>query len=256
MRAGSVIWSKADGLWHMWASEMLGACGLNAWACNSQVVHATSTSLDRRFARDGPLTFGRPAASEGGGSGGGGGGGDGSGGGRGRGGGVVQPRFAHEPNVVRAPTGEWVMFYTGCDPAAAAGSPGSCSPAFSGDASAANCTGLGDGSTPPGAGMLRGGRSNDHTWMSWSKAAAGPWSAPVVVLAGEGIDSNLSPVINSDGTLLGLWRGGLNSTRCGSFLADLFGGTISTPCFDSHCTHTPFHTPCAVLCLVSVLVEC
>jgi hypothetical protein len=31
--------------------------------------------------------------------------------------GVVQPRFAHEPVVVRAPsTGEWVMFFTGCDP--------------------------------------------------------------------------------------------------------------------------------------------
>ena len=30
---------------------------------------------------------------------------------------VVQPRFAHEPVVVRAPsTGEWVMFFTGCDP--------------------------------------------------------------------------------------------------------------------------------------------
>ena len=131
----------------------------------------------------------------------------------GGGGGVVQPRFAHEPNMVRAPTGEWVMFYTGCSPYAAAGSPGACNPAFGGDGSAANCSGLGDGSTPPGAGMLRGGRSNDHTWMSWAKAAAGPWSAPVVVLAGQGIDSNLSPVINNDSSLLGLWRGGLNRTR-------------------------------------------
>ena len=36
---------------------------------------------------------------------------------------------------------------------------------------------------------------------------AGPWSSPVVVLAAERIDSNLSPVIAKDNSLLGLWRG-------------------------------------------------
>jgi hypothetical protein len=105
------------------------------------------------------------------------------------------------------------MFYTGCNPTAKTGSVGACSPAFVGGTEAANCSGLGDGSTPPSSGMKRGGRSNDHTWMSWSKSADGPWSEPIVVLSGEHIDANLSPVINDDGSLLGLWRGGLNATR-------------------------------------------
>jgi hypothetical protein len=77
----------------------------------------------------------------------------------------------------------------------------------------ANCTALGDGSTPKTADIARGQRSNDHTWMSFSPSPWGPWSAPVVVLNGSGIDTNLSPVILADGSLVGLWRGGLNATR-------------------------------------------
>ena len=49
---------------------------------NSQVIHATSPSLEQRFSRVG----------------------------------VVQQRFAHEPVVVRGQGGEFVMFWTGCDP--------------------------------------------------------------------------------------------------------------------------------------------
>ena len=49
--------------------------------------------------------------------------------------------------------------------------------------------------------------------MSWTAKPSGPWSAPVVVLKGSDIDSNLSPVILKNGSLVGLWRGGLNSTR-------------------------------------------
>ena len=176
---GSVLWSNEDERWHMFASELVNSCGLHAWACNSQVIHATARSLEEPFV----------------------------------GAGVVQPRFAHEHVVVRAPsTGEWVMYFTGCDPLAINGSQHSCSPVFDGDGAAANCTGLGDGSTPGNAGMKRIPASFDHTWMSWAKAPAGPWSAPVMVLAAEQIDSNLSPVIAKDNSLLGLWRGGLNKT--------------------------------------------
>jgi hypothetical protein len=177
---GSVLWSSEDKHWHMFAAEMALSCGLSAWACNSQVIHATSRSLDQGFVRVN----------------------------------VVQPRFAHEPVVIRAPaSGEWVMFFTGCNPHAPNGSLSSCSPRFVAGSEAANCTRLGDGSTPPGAGMKRGQRSNDHTWMSWSLSPAGPWSTPVMVLSGEQIDSNLSPVIARDNSLVGLWRGGLNATR-------------------------------------------
>jgi hypothetical protein len=108
---------------------MLNSCGLKAWACNSQVVHSTSSSLKQRFVRVGPVNFVRgdehgqvkhaqelsrafseeatpvatvtaapltPNATSTG--------------------NPVQRRFAHEPNVVRGPANEWIMFWTGCDP--------------------------------------------------------------------------------------------------------------------------------------------
>jgi len=195
---GSVLWSAEDKLWYMFAAEMLLSCGLRAWACNSQVVVATSPSLDQRFIREGTLNFGRADSDSDGG-----------------GGGVLQPRFAHEPNVVRGPGGEWVIYFTGCDPNAKTGQPTACSPSFLDSTAALNCSVLGDGSTPPSMSVnkRRGGRSSDHTWMAIASKPSGPWSKPVVVLQGTGIDTNLSPVIFPNGSLLGLWRGGLNSTR-------------------------------------------
>ena len=86
---------------------MVNSCGLNAWACNSQVVHATSPTLSQRFSRVAAVRFGgRDRDHDAGVS-----AADDS---------PVQPRFAHEPNVVRGPAGEWVMFWTGGGP----GTPG------------------------------------------------------------------------------------------------------------------------------------
>ena len=82
---------------------MVNSCGLNAWACNSQVVHATSPTLSQRFSRVAAVRFGgRDRDHDAGVS-----AADAS---------PVQPRFAHEPNVVRGPAGEWVMFWTGGGP--------------------------------------------------------------------------------------------------------------------------------------------
>ena len=147
---GNVLWSIEDKQWHMFAAEMLNSCGLDAWACNSQVVHATSTSLGQHFSRASTVAFTGSSDSGGGGS-----------------SGVLQPRFAHEPVVVRGPGGEWVMFWTGCDPSAAAGSHTGCNPTC---LAAADCSAVGDGSTPPSALHDQCGRarSNDHTWMSWA----------------------------------------------------------------------------------------
>ena len=53
------------------------SCGIDAWTTNSHVVHATSKHAGGPYVRQEE----------------------------------VWPRFAHEPNVVRAPTGEWVMTF-------------------------------------------------------------------------------------------------------------------------------------------------
>eukprot|EP01061_Rhynchopus_euleeides_P016215 TRINITY_DN27445_c0_g1_i1.p1 TRINITY_DN27445_c0_g1~~TRINITY_DN27445_c0_g1_i1.p1 ORF type:complete len:524 (+),score=121.16 TRINITY_DN27445_c0_g1_i1:173-1573(+) len=39
---GGPILKDASGTYHMWPSQMLGHCGLDSWASNSQIMHATS----------------------------------------------------------------------------------------------------------------------------------------------------------------------------------------------------------------------
>eukprot|EP01051_Picozoa_sp_SAG22_P001556 SAG22_NODE_62_length_23371_cov_84.500602_22_plen_225_part_00 len=39
-----VVRWPADGLYHMWVSELWGGCGINSWRQNSHVVHATSAT--------------------------------------------------------------------------------------------------------------------------------------------------------------------------------------------------------------------
>merc|ERR1740117_191221 len=79
---GSVL-RHDDGSWHMWAAEMAGGTGIKSWITNSQVVHAVADSpLGPWTRRD-----------------------------------TVFPVFAHEPTVARAPTGEYVMYFTGTGPA-------------------------------------------------------------------------------------------------------------------------------------------
>ena len=62
-----------------WASEMVLGCGINAWETNSQVVHTVSDSPLGPYHKVGD---------------------------------PVWPVFAHEPDVVRGPIGEWVMMYS------------------------------------------------------------------------------------------------------------------------------------------------
>jgi hypothetical protein len=75
----------------MWASEMKEHCGIDSWTTNSHVIHATSTDgahFQRSFnGTTTPKSTGTAGTDE------------------------VWPAFSHEPNVVRAPTGEWVMYF-------------------------------------------------------------------------------------------------------------------------------------------------
>jgi hypothetical protein len=75
---GSVVFDDA-GVAHMYAAEMTSFCGINVWLSNSQVIHATSPDPLR-------VPFSRVS--------------------------VVQGAFSHEPIAARAPTGEFVLFFT------------------------------------------------------------------------------------------------------------------------------------------------
>ena len=159
-----VLFDGATSTWHAWASEMVNECGLNSWRSNSQIVHSTST--------DGPL--GPWARNE-----------------------VVQPVFAHEPNVVRGPSGEWVMVWS----------------AFPlPNASSDRCTNCTDGTTSPV--YPRGGCGPDamhgfKQMMAIAQSPAGPWDAFEIPQLSWGWDSNLAIGIRDDGSAVGLIRAGM-----------------------------------------------
>ena len=103
---GSVLLDDDNVTLHMWAAEMEAHCGINSWTTNSRIVHATcvlesSTDEIDIASATASCEFKRKD--------------------------VVWPRFAHEPNVVRAPSGEWVMYWTGSEDRSAAAQPPLCS---------------------------------------------------------------------------------------------------------------------------------
>jgi hypothetical protein len=162
---GAVLWSNETGRYHMFLSEFLNSCGLGTWTVNSQIVHATAAALDQPFRKAGAVVFGTASADAAA--------------------GPVQPHFAHEPVVTRGPGGEWVMYWTGCDPSAAAPSSTACRPAFAaGEGRPVDCRAPGDGSTPKGR-LGKGTRpkSSDSAWMAWATRPGGPWSEPAVVMS-------------------------------------------------------------------------
>jgi hypothetical protein len=155
-----------DGTYHMWASYITRSCGIHRWLSNSVIVHATAQSPLGPFTRRG-LVFGL---------------------------------FSHEPAAVRAPTGEFVLFFTSF--------PGSAS-----DAPTCNCTDGSSASGEAGCGAEpgRGANKTLYSYMSHARSPYGPWSAPVVLrsttLDPTGtVDTNLSPVIQSDGSLVAWTR--------------------------------------------------
>ena len=115
---GAVLLDPATGLQHMWASEMLAHCGIETWTTNSHVVHATSI--------DG-VTFHRMNET--------------------------LAAFSHEPNVVRAPSGEWVMYWTGAAPGAPRHPP---------------CRACSHGNTDPNSGCTLGAQGRQPTFMAWA----------------------------------------------------------------------------------------
>ena len=161
---GSVLHGD-DGLWHLYAAEIAGECGMNVWLSNSQVIHATSVDPTiQPFERRG----------------------------------VVAPVFAHEPIAARAPTGEYVLWYTAVLPPGKLPVEGGqfCAGCDSGN-SLAHC----------GTDANRNSSINLPTYMVHSTSPYGPWSMPQMVPGTDVFaDSNFAPVINADGALVALAR--------------------------------------------------
>ena len=168
---GSVIFDDA-GTAHMYLAEMTAFCGINVWLSNSQVVHASSPDPTR-------IPFSRVS--------------------------VVQPAFSHEPIAVRAPSGEFVLYFT-------AVLPPNPLPVRGGEP----CSGCANGISSPRCGT-DGNRNASvllPTWMVWGAAPDGPWSAPQMVPGTDVFaDTNFAPWINSDGSLVALTRGQVWAAR-------------------------------------------
>lgn len=150
-----------DGLWHLWAAEMTEHCGINAWAGNSRIIHATSSSANGQYTRKEQ----------------------------------VWEAFAHEPEVIRAPSGEFVMFFTY--------KPNYTSPCHCkyGSTGPHDCPSNHKNKTATLRADLMA------TWMSYSKSANGPWSTPSLIWPDwHASDTNFAATILEDGSLVGLWR--------------------------------------------------
>ena len=158
----TLIDSGSPPIYHMWASEMMEGCGIEAWRSNSRIVHATSSD-GIRFTRRG----------------------------------VVFPRFAHEPTVARAPTGEWVMWFTG-DPEGVPPPP--------------LCKQCVDGNTLANTSCATGYTINGPTYLSWAASPYGPWSTPQRLFAAQAndtnLDTNLAASILANGSVVGIGRTG------------------------------------------------
>jgi hypothetical protein len=146
-------------------------CGIGAWAQNSRIVHAVASTPSAGFKRTQ----------------------------------VVREVFSHEPMLARAPSGEYVMYFTSNRANQTHGACNCCRPGKSkcdGSTGPGDCPARARPSARPGA-----PRDSSPTWMSYAAAPEGPWSEPQQVFPGwHGSDTNFAPLILQNGSLLGLWR--------------------------------------------------
>ena len=156
----------------MFVTELSGHCGMHTWTTNSQTIRASSDTPKGLYTREE----------------------------------VIFPVWSHEAVVTRAPTGEYVAFFS-YNP-----KPGPKRPI---------CTTCKDGSTDPACkkkfeNINQGRRllieDTDPTYMSWTHDVRGNWSMPMMVLGPSVVkgmtpmDTNMAAVIKDDGSLIGMWR--------------------------------------------------
>jgi hypothetical protein len=176
---------QVDGVWHMWASRFDNHCGVSTYLLNSRVVHAVSTT-------DSVLGPYKEKES-------------------------VVPPFAHEPDVVRAPTGELVMISVHGDLSMLKNG------SRTGPYKPCECTVAG---VPTGP--CPGGCNSCHIQsptLTVASTPEGPWNTtPIWPGGGE----NPSIWITKDGALWGMSRGGHMSAYAADW-ANISGWTHTIP---------------------------
>ena len=155
-----MLQDAATGRWHAWASEMLNFCGINSWTTNSHIVHATAPGPGGPWQR----------AEE------------------------VVPAFAHEPNVVRGPAGEWVMAYS----------------AYPLPDPTVRCTDCANGETLNQTSRTGCGPNASHpfaTLLAVAPSPDGPWGAPIdITKLNAPWDWNLALTILPNRSAVGVLR--------------------------------------------------
>eukprot|EP01060_Flectonema_neradi_P014031 TRINITY_DN2074_c0_g1_i3.p1 TRINITY_DN2074_c0_g1~~TRINITY_DN2074_c0_g1_i3.p1 ORF type:complete len:495 (+),score=81.02 TRINITY_DN2074_c0_g1_i3:95-1486(+) len=165
---GSVLYDETDGLYHMWAAEMVNSCGIRVWETNSQVRHATSPD---------PLTVPFTPKE------------------------VVFGVFATEPTAVRDPkTGQFALFFTAMFAPNVPCTNHTCDKCSMGSS-------INDGSCPNDQQCNASAPHLPlSSYMSYSNSSYGPWSEPQVLPAPFSGDTNFAPLILDDGSLVALGR--------------------------------------------------
>ncbi|GMH60483.1 hypothetical protein TrST_g5668 [Triparma strigata] len=160
---GSVLRGD-DGKYHMFAAEMTHNTGIVVWMSNSRIRHAVSEDGENFVSSD-----------------------------------VTSPVWGHEPTAARAPTGEYVVFFTAnfeeipCSGA-------ECKNSDNGNTVVDEEHCLPDTQCSTYPDLL--------TYIIYANDPTGPWSEPVLIPTGDfgSIDTNLAPMIMDDGSLIGLGR--------------------------------------------------
>ena len=141
-------------------------CGIGAWAQNSRIIRAESTSPGGPYLRKQ----------------------------------VVYEVFSHEPEVVRGPNQEYVMYFT-ADLRSQKGLCNCCQPNVS------KCDGSTGPSDCPSSSFNPRLRDSDPTLMAWAQNPEGPWSAAKPLWPDyHGADTNFAPLIFPNGSLVAIWR--------------------------------------------------
>ena len=165
---GAVLYDNGTQSYHMWAAEMTEHCGIGAWAQNSRIIRAESKQPGGPYLRQQ----------------------------------VVYEVFSHEPEVIRAPTGEYVMYFT----ASLRSEHGICNCCKANVSKCDGSTGPSDcpSMTSPFNPRLR---DSDPTLMAYSSHPEGPWStAQPIWPKYQGSDTNFAPIILPNNSLVAIWR--------------------------------------------------
>jgi len=173
---GGGYYDNSSGLWLLWASEMVGGCGMAAWTTNSHTIRASSPEPLGLYTREAEQF----------------------------------PVWSHESAVTRGPRGEWIAFMSYNVPQTRAICTGCV-----GGLTNTTCVEPKQHAAAAAAAAPVGERLRlsdwDPSFMSWAPAngARTPeaWSTPVLV-GSEVVqmDTNLAAVVDSDGRLVGMWR--------------------------------------------------